>query len=737
MKTWGIGVTVLLLAAVGAGIGFAACPPGQIEAGGVCVCPAGQVEAQPGVCIIDGAAVPKYVNPLVIPPVMPRAGFRWDPKARKFVDYYEIEVTQFEQQILPASVAGPTTVWSYSAVGKPQTKNYPAFTIEAWKNVPTRVKWINNLKDPVTGKFLPHLLPVDQTLHWANPPQDCRPHMMGNDMMSMAGTDCEGNSGEAYKGPVPLITHVHGAHVGPESDGYPEAWWLPAATDIPAEYATQGSNYSDYLGGSGKGKGFAVFQYPNDQPAATLWYHDHSLGMTRTNVYAGPAGFYLLRDLQEAKLNLPGPAPLPGSALVPFLNPNDPNISKYLAPREIPIVIQDRSFQPNGALFYPDNRDFFEGLAPGTLAGFGVNFAPVSDVAPIWNPEAFFNTMVVNGRTWPFLNVEPRKYRFRFLNGCNSRFLILQLRDVVGADPSDPANWSTVSTPPPFRQIGSDQGLLSGSPAVQSQLLMGLAERSDVIVDFSGYAPGSRIVLTNVGPDEPFGGGLPGVAFAPANPATTGQVMVFNVVPLRLRDVSASPATLPVRSPIVAAAPTRKVSLNEAMSMSETVCFDDTTGAIVGPVAGVCPDGSTAGEFGPTAALLGTVNADGTGNPLRWSAPITENPPLGATETWEIHNNTVDAHPIHLHLVHFRVVNREVLDPTVSPHGGNAGDTYPPESWETGGKDTVIAYPGEITRVQSTFDIPGLYVWHCHIVEHEDNEMMRPYCVGDMANCDI
>ena len=600
--------------------------------------------------------------------------------------------------------------------------------------------------DPATGKFLPHLLPVDQTLHWANPPQDCRPHMMGTGMMRMKGTDCEGSSQEAYKGPVPLITHLHGAHVRPESDGYPEAWWLPAANNIAKGYATEGSNYSDHLGGSGAGKGFAVFQYPNDQQAATLWYHDHTLGMTRTNVYAGPAGFYLIRDLQEAKLNLPGPAPLPGSALIPALDPNDPNISKFLAPHEIPIIIQDRSFTPEGKLFYPDNRDFFEGLAEGTLANNGVRFSPFSDVAPIWNPEAFFNTMVVNGRTWPFLNVEPRKYRFRFLNACNSRFLILQLADVAfGTDPSNPANWLTPSSTP-FKQIGSDQGLLGGVPAVQNQLLMGLAERADVIVDFSGYKTGDQIVLTNVGPDEPFGG-LPVDPEVVANPASTGQVMVFNVVPLRLRDTSASPKKLPVHPPVVAA-PTRLVSLNEAMSMSEKVCVDAESEEFIDVGAPVTAKkcaalGGAVVEFGPTSALLGTVNDDLSGNPLRWSAPITENPALNATETWEIYNNTVDAHPIHLHLVHFRVVNREVLNPDSpnfegEPDGqNNIGTVRPPEAWETGGKDTVIAYPGEITRVQSTFDIEGLYVWHCHIVEHEDNEMMRPYCVGDMANCEI
>jgi FtsP/CotA-like multicopper oxidase with cupredoxin domain len=119
-------------------------------------------------------------------------------------------------------------------------------------------------------------------------------------------------------------------------------------------------------------------------------------------------------------------------------------------------------------------------------------------------------------------------------------------------------------------------------------------------------------------------------------------------------------------------------------------------------------------------AQLGTLAADGSGIPLRWADGITENPALGGTELWEIHNFTADAHPIHLHLVNFQVVDRE-------PFGGAP---YPPEPWETGYKDTVIAYPGEITRIRANFDIAGLYVWHCHIVEHEDNEMMRSYCVG-------
>ena len=687
--------TVLFLA-ITAGIGFAACP-------------AGQIESQPGgVCILDGRTVPKFQTPMVIPPVMPKAGLRWDPKIKKFVDYYEIEVTQFSQQILPSSIAGPTTVWSYSAVGKPATKNYPAFTIEAQRNQPVRVKWINNLKD-ASGNFLPHLLPVDQTLHWANPGQyQCMDGTMRTDCMPVGSNATEkAYLQQPYTGPVPLVTHVHGAHVGPESDGYPEAWYLPAAMDTPPGFATEGSNYDDYLGGSGRSRGYAVFQYRNDQPPATLWYHDHALGMTRANVYAGPAGFYLLRDgLKDALLMLPGPAPLPGSALIPALDPN-----KNAYAHEIPIAIQDRSFKPDGSLFYPANRDYFEGLAPGTLAFNNVKFSPFSDVAPVWNPEFFGNMLVTNGKTWPALSVENRRYRLRLLNGSQARFLILKLARTT--NPSDPSTW--IDLPGAFKQIGGDQGFLS-APVVQSTLLMGPAERADVIVDFSGFNPGEKIILLNIGPDTPFGGGNPGEHFTTADPLSTGQVMLFNVVKRTGFDLSRIPAKLPAERNTIPATVTRRISLNEEESLTEI--FE---GAL----------------FGPTAAKLGTVMGSGAGAmgmPMMWSDEITENPALNATEIWEIYNFTMDAHPIHLHLVRFEVVGRTSLDGSPSanvPHNGGV------EPWEAGGKDTVIAYPGEITRVKATFDIPGLYVWHCHILEHEDNEMMRPYCVGDPSKCGI
>ncbi|HAK60741.1 MAG TPA: bilirubin oxidase, partial [Nitrospiraceae bacterium] len=609
-------------------------------------------------------------------------------KGEKNIDYYEIEVVQFDQQILPAGFP-LTTVWSYGALGQPWTRNYPAFTIEAKYNRPLRVKWINNLVDP-GGNYLPHLLPVDQTLHWANPPKDC---IDGNPR-----TDCRGSSQDFYTGPVPIITHVHGAHVGPESDGYPEAWYLPNANNIPPDYATRGTLFDQY-DRTNTEPGTAVFQYPNDQRATTLWYHDHSLGITRLNVYAGPAGFYLLRggdaDLKEGVL--PGPAPALG---------DQPGMKYY----EIPIVVQDRSFYTDGSLFYPDNRAFFEGVTPDQLL---IDFIPDSDVSPIWNPEAFFNTMVVNGRTWPYLNVEPRKYRLRLLNGCNSRFLILKLNQ-MGL---------------PFQVIGTEGGFLA-APVTLDQLLIGPAERMDVVVDFSGFSPGQQIIMENIGPDEPFGGGIPGTDFPVADPATTGQVMAFNVVPLTAPDISVVPATLSTIMPLVATN-TRQVSLNEEESL--VVCvYADADGEPTVPITqipGVLPPdcGGQGVPFGPTAALLGTLDASGSPVPQLWASDVTENPALNSTEVWEIYNFTEDAHPIHLHLVQFQVVDRQ-------PMGGLP---YPREVWETGFKDTVIAYPGEITRVKAQFDIAGLYVWHCHILEHEDNEMMRPYCVGGQDTCPV
>ena len=636
---------------------------------------------------LDPASLPKFVTPLFIPPAMPRAGKVTDEDGKR-LDAYEIAVRQFEQQILPAGYPA-TAVWGYGAAAAehgPALFHYPAATIEARHGAPLRIRWINDLVD-ADGAYLPHLLPVDQTLHWCNPPggtvgRDTRP----------AHADTPG----PYSGPVPIVTHVHGHEgVGDESDGYPEAWFLPAATNLPAGYADRGAWY-DFFAAKAEGlqgapwtPGSTTGHYPNSQRPATLWYHDHALGLTRLNVYAGPVGFYLVRGGTGDRLldrrtgrraRLPRPAP----------GPNDRPGTRYY---EIPLVIQDRAFNADGSLFYPDTRAFFDGI-PGS-------YVPHTDIPPAWNPEFFGDCMVVNGNTWPNLDVEQRRYRFRLLNACGSRFLILNFNTIPGAKV-----W----------MIGGDGGYLAApidmADAGGELVLLAPAERADLIVDFSAV-PEGRYVLGNLGPDEPYGGGVPGRDFESADPVTTGRVMQFTVGPARAPDVTTPPEFLqlpPVER--LEGGATRRLALLEVMSRF----FEDA----------------------PSAAVLGTLDGDlapgAWGRPLFWHDPATETPEVGATEVWEIYNLTEDAHPIHIHAVFFQVVDRRRIL-VVDEEAGLIQDdpnasALPAEPWESGWKDTVIAYPATVTRLRMAFANPGQFVWHCHVLEHEDNEMMRPYRIG-------
>ncbi|RAO49249.1 Bilirubin oxidase [Micromonospora saelicesensis] len=587
---------------------------------------------------LDAGELPKYVTPLRIPPAMPAVAT--GPER----DEYVIAVRQFRQQILPPSWPR-TTVWGYGSTAHPGSFGYPAPTIMARVGRPVRVTWVNQLVDD-RGDYLPHLLPVDPSLHWANPPG------------GPAGRDRHGHwdgDPRGYRGPVPQVVHLHGGHSTQESDGHSEAWYLPVARDLPPDFAVTGSAYREFRSRFAEGSGLrwapgsATFEYANDQRSCTLWYHDHSLGLTRENVYAGPVGFYLLGggdDLSDGVL--PGPAPAR----------DDPPHARY---HDIPLLIQDRSFTADGDLLYPDTRSSH------------------GDVPPLWTSGFSGSAIVVNGRTWPTLTVQRRRYRFRLLNGCNSRFLLLSVVAHATARPARPVL--------PIWQIGSDGGLLP-EPVPHERVTLGPAQRVDAIVDFTDVPAGTELYLVNEGPDWPYAGGRPGVDFDPADPHTTGQVLRFVVTDAAGADPSVPPEQLrlPSHPRLGPAQRVRRLSLNERRS----------------------------GGAGGMTMLLGVLDERGRGLPLRWSDPVTEQPTLGDTEVWEVRNFTRHVHPVHLHQVQFELLGRG--------HSGRAQ----PGPGERGWMDTVLAYPWEVTRIKAHFDLPGRYAWHCHLLEHEDNEMMRP-----------
>ena len=734
---------------------------------------------------LDPLTIPKYVTPLVIPPVL------YDDQGGTAPLNVEVAQRQITQQVLPTGFP-PTPLWAYGDPARPATFNNPSFTIEVTKDTMATVKWINELTDGA-GNYLKHIIQdaagnpiIDQTLHWAAPNEDCRD--------GSARTDCRGASDLPYNGPIPMVVHVHGAHVGPGSDGYPEAWWLPngvaagidctnvdgypATPDTADDFACNGTFFESAEGddtGKAVGQGYAIDMYPNDQPTSTLWYHDHTLGITRLNVYAGGAGFWLIRGNDNSETGLIS-GTLPGPAPGLFNGPAAPVRGEI---REIPIAIQPKSFNADGTQFYPADRAFFEGLGTGGIfadnTDVNIPFLPQasSDIAPVWNPEAFFNTMVVNGSTWPFLEVAPERYRFRLLNAADSRFLNMALQAIEQRTLPNGKIKEKVLGEVPFYQIGAEQSLLpavvrietgfatplpgngadvcetgGGKPKPRGRgagnancvnavpgtfpeqaLLVGPAERADVIVDFSALPAGTNVVrMINTAPDAPFGG-FPDV---PADPNTTGQVMQFTInpalanpggdpsTPPALLVLDANPGGVPKLGP---SGFTQDLALLEEESALLCVTVDAVTGVIsldpnstppvCDPVLGSVP-------FGPKEAVVG-VNGSGGGDVQLWDDPIAQNPGVNDIETWELWNWSADGHPMHLHLVKFEVVNRQII----------GGPVRPPEPWEMGWKDTVIAYPGEVTRIKAKFDIPGLYVWHCHILSHEDNEMMVPFCVGE------
>jgi len=566
-----------------------------------------------------------------------------------------------------------TTVWGYATNGI--KTGYLGATIEARSTLPgetgkqVKVKYINNLRDASGRLLTKHILRVDPTLH---------------------GT----NMGEPE---VRMVTHLHGAHVETESDGHPEAWISndpTALTGLPADPVS---------GRPARPNGNTVtYTYRNDQLANQLWYHDHAMGITRLNVYAGLAANYLLRDSHETSLSLPS--------------------GNY----EIPLVIQDKSFNEDGSLHYDSN----------TLLESNGNPETDMDGNPVYSskPEFFGNVITVNGKAWPYLSVEPRKYRFRMLNGSDSRFYNIWLE-------AKAPNGSSLPIPAgAIKLIGNDGGLMPAAVNVghdrNHALLFALAERADLIVDFStaNFPSGTVITMRNDAA-TPFPMGTP-----VDDIATTSKIMQFRITkPLAAPDTSLVPAS-PRQPAAFPSAPvlTRYVDLQEGTD--PYLIFDPTTGT--------------------TSQRLKILL-----NGLGFSAPVTEIIANNTVEEWVIINNTVDMHPMHLHLVDFEVIEKGSIHPghytpadgagampVVTLNGlrpnaepgadpvidsAPAGSYYRLQDTEKGRKDTVRVPPAdEITgspgyvRIRAHFDIIGTYMWHCHILAHEDHEMMRPFRVN-------
>lgn len=616
--------------------------------------------------------------------------------------HYTIDIGQFTDTLHPA--LDPTTLWGYNPTvalgGGVQPQRHLGGIIVAQKGVPIQITFRNNLPSN-------HILPVDTTIPGAEQAQNR------------------------------TATHLHGGFVPWISDGGPFDWWDP-----------NGGKGVSFLNNTvlnpSAGQNEAEYYYPNDQHARLAWYHDHAFGITRINAYAGIASAYVIRDHFEGLLRNLG--------LPDFVENGG---------REIPLVIQDKIFVPDGigtadptwpatvpqgqgSLWYAHTYDRWDVGPSGT--------PPEPSVIP----EFFGDTMLANGTVYPEATVEARRYRLRILNACNARFLNLQLYVDDGSPDSithGSAMNPTNNKGPDFLQIGTEGGFLPRPVLVPSNvpfnpvtqggsLLLAPAERADIIIDFKRFA-GKKLVLYNDAP-APFPMGDPANDYFPDNPGNptnptpgfgpnTRQIMRFNVVPATHADppLFIFPAIpllfgndpllawlVPGGIPRVPSRPrVRNLTLNETF---------DANGRLI--------------------QLLGTNSepVPGQGFGRAYEAGATETPRAGAIEVWKIANLTGDTHPIHFHLVNVQIVSRRPFD--AASYNGTpayAGPPKPPDPNEAGWKETVRMNPGEETTVIMQFNLPQVpfhvpdsprtggkeYVWHCHILEHEEHDMMRPLVV--------
>jgi spore coat protein A len=514
------------------------------------------------------------------------------------------KITQKLHRDLP-----PTPLYAFGTSAT--TATYPGPTLRATQRSKSYVRFENHIQDEQP------MFTVDRTIQWANP----------------------------KRGGVPTVTHLHGGATESASDGNPDAWYTAKGEYGPA-YITQ--NYT----------------YSNVQKPTALWYHDHAFGITRLNINAGLAGFYIVESPPEEKT----PAWVPTKQF------------------EVPLVIGDKQFFPNGSINFPSIGD-----------------SP--KIHPNWCSEYYADTILVNGKVWPYLNVQPRKYRFRLLNAANARVFELSLSD------------QRLS----FVKIGTDGGLLE-KPQNLSTVIISPSERLDLIIDFS-LVPGSQIFMNNSGA-APYPDAEP--ALCPVGTKSVMKFIVNNRTKYPLKNHIPIPSRLRKPDPIISLkdAYWRKAHMQE---------FDDT-------------------QQNPIQDLL---------NNLTWTQPVSFYPVVGSTEVWEFINFTPDAHPMHVHLIQFQFLNQQSfnqslymeggcsLQVTFNPHTNNTNNNATtscfteepqgPLQNQIGWKDTMLAFPASVTRIIIKFTTqdgqpfpfdptlgPG-YVWHCHISDHEDNDMMRPY----------
>jgi FtsP/CotA-like multicopper oxidase with cupredoxin domain len=679
---------------------------------------------------LPGSAIPQFVDPLPGTDIIDTIT---NPR-----EEIALEMREFGASLLPTGTFTPgvvpkTTVWGYLQVGQTERHTHLGPIIINKRGTPTQMRFVNKLGDTTSSNLLAWIRSTDQTLAWADPIND-EANACATEALQNPGKQPTGACAQNYAGPIPACVHLHGGEVPAWLDGGPDAWYT-------SDGLHQGHAYYTHPGVLAN-PNEAVYRYPNTQEAAPIWFHDHTLGATRLNVYAGLAGGYIIADPD-----------------------NDPDLG--LGP--IPLIIQDRMFDTNGQLFFPA----------------GVPYIPNPD-HPFWVPEFLGDVILVNGKAWPFLNVEPKRYRFLFVNGSNARtyemFLTNQATGLNG-----PAMW----------QIATDGGYLDApvkidpnalKPAMSKLVLMP-GERADVIIDFNGLPAGTQLLMRNIA-RAPYPNG------ATPNGKTTGRIMQFRVIAQTAPDGSYNPAlggalrkTPMVRlvnpaTGTVAAGVTvqkkRQLTLNEVMGLPITAGGIAYPG---GPLEILVNNTKYMGESPRNApgGLNDFTPLDVNGN-ITWYSELPEE---GATEQWEIINLTADSHPIHFHLTQVQLLNRQnfdlrkyntayaaayggmVLDgfgPPLNYNAANAdgavggnpaltpflkGAPMPPNANEAGWKDTINMLPGQVTRVLVRYaptDLPATtpqagayypfdpnhghgYVVHCHIVDHEDNEMMRPLSV--------